>query len=195
MSFASVRAASRLVDLYSAVLRAAAFSAVLLAAASLLLPPALAAQDGNAPVILDHADSLVGLEIGGDEFIVLAPGSAGSTVAQILFVAFLIVAGERIRAAVKSDPVVDVKFVRAAAPKPRRFFSSTSFIPSSAQEQRAAAPWTQGQSIHLLQLQLAGGRLQRQRRLQLQQRPQPAQTASLRIPAIAVWCARIPPST
>jgi protein TonB len=43
---------------------------------------------------------------------------AGSTVAQILFVAFLIVAGERIRAAVKSEPVVDVKFVRAAAPKP-----------------------------------------------------------------------------
>lgn len=43
---------------------------------------------------------------------------AGSTVAQVLFVAFLIVAGERIRAAVKSDPVVDVKFVRAAAPKP-----------------------------------------------------------------------------
>jgi len=43
---------------------------------------------------------------------------AGSTVAQILFVAFLIVAGERIRAAVKSEPVVDVKFVRPAAPKP-----------------------------------------------------------------------------
>ena len=43
---------------------------------------------------------------------------AGSTLVQILFVAFLIVAGERIRAAVKSDPVVDVKFVRAAAPKP-----------------------------------------------------------------------------
>jgi len=43
---------------------------------------------------------------------------AGSTVVQILFVAFLIVAGERIRAAVKSEPVVDVKFVRAAAPKP-----------------------------------------------------------------------------
>jgi protein TonB len=43
---------------------------------------------------------------------------AGSTVAQVLFVAFLIVAGERIRAAVKSDPVVDVKFVRAMAPKP-----------------------------------------------------------------------------
>ncbi|MEY2668428.1 MAG: hypothetical protein RJA59_1066 [Pseudomonadota bacterium] len=43
---------------------------------------------------------------------------AGSTVAQVLFVAFLIVAGERIRAAVKSEPVVDVKFVRAAAPKP-----------------------------------------------------------------------------
>jgi periplasmic protein TonB len=43
---------------------------------------------------------------------------AGSTVVQILFVAFLIVAGERIRAAVKSEPVVDVKFVRAAPPKP-----------------------------------------------------------------------------
>jgi periplasmic protein TonB len=43
---------------------------------------------------------------------------AGSTVVQILFVAFLIVAGERIRAAVKSEPVVDVKFVKAAAPKP-----------------------------------------------------------------------------
>ncbi len=43
---------------------------------------------------------------------------AGSTVVQILFVAFLIVAGERIRAAVKSEPVVDVKFVRPAAPKP-----------------------------------------------------------------------------
>ncbi len=43
---------------------------------------------------------------------------AGSTVAQVLFVAFLIVAGERIRAAVKSEPVVDVKFVKAAAPKP-----------------------------------------------------------------------------
>ena len=43
---------------------------------------------------------------------------AGSTVAQVLFVAFLIVAGERIRAAVKSDPVVDVKFVRTAAPPP-----------------------------------------------------------------------------
>lgn len=43
---------------------------------------------------------------------------AGSTVVQILLVAFLIVAGERIRAAVKSEPVVDVKFVRPAAPKP-----------------------------------------------------------------------------
>ena len=43
---------------------------------------------------------------------------AGSTVAQIILVAFLIVAGERIRAAVKSEPVVDVKFVRTAAPKP-----------------------------------------------------------------------------
>jgi len=43
---------------------------------------------------------------------------AGSTVAQILFVAFLIVAGERIRAAAKSEPVVAVKFVKAAAPKP-----------------------------------------------------------------------------
>jgi protein TonB len=43
---------------------------------------------------------------------------AGSTVVQILFVAFLIVAGERIRAAVKSEPVVEVKFVKAAAPKP-----------------------------------------------------------------------------
>lgn len=43
---------------------------------------------------------------------------AGSTVVQILFVAFLIVAGERIRAAVKSDPVVDVKFVRTAPPPP-----------------------------------------------------------------------------
>ncbi len=43
---------------------------------------------------------------------------AGSTVAQILLVAFLVVMGERIRAAVKSDPVVDVKFVRAAPPKP-----------------------------------------------------------------------------
>jgi len=43
---------------------------------------------------------------------------AGSTVAQILFVAFLVVAGERIRAAVKSEPVVEVKFVKAAAPRP-----------------------------------------------------------------------------
>ena len=43
---------------------------------------------------------------------------AGSTVAQVLFVAFLIVAGERIRAAVKSEPIVEVKFVKAAAPKP-----------------------------------------------------------------------------
>jgi periplasmic protein TonB len=43
---------------------------------------------------------------------------AGSTLVQVLFVAFLIVAGERIRAAVKSEPVVDVKFVRPAAPKP-----------------------------------------------------------------------------
>jgi protein TonB len=43
---------------------------------------------------------------------------AGSTVVQILFVAFLIVAGERIRAAVKSEPVVDVKFVRTAPPPP-----------------------------------------------------------------------------
>jgi protein TonB len=43
---------------------------------------------------------------------------AGSTVAQVLFVAFLVVAGERIRAAVKSEPVVEVKFVKAAAPKP-----------------------------------------------------------------------------
>ena len=43
---------------------------------------------------------------------------AGSTVAQILFVAFLVVAGERIRAAAKSEPVVAVKFVKAAAPKP-----------------------------------------------------------------------------
>jgi len=43
---------------------------------------------------------------------------AGSTVIQILFVAFLIVAGERIRAAVKSEPVVEVKFVKAAAPRP-----------------------------------------------------------------------------
>ena len=42
---------------------------------------------------------------------------AGSTVAQILFVAFLIVAGERIRAAAKSEPVVAVKFVKAAAPQ------------------------------------------------------------------------------
>jgi protein TonB len=43
---------------------------------------------------------------------------AGSTVAQVLFVAFLVVAGERIRAAAKSEPVVEVKFVKAAAPKP-----------------------------------------------------------------------------
>ncbi|HVP69536.1 MAG TPA: energy transducer TonB [Anaeromyxobacteraceae bacterium] len=43
---------------------------------------------------------------------------AGSTVAQILFVAFLIVAGERIRAAVKSEPVVEVKFVKTAPPRP-----------------------------------------------------------------------------
>jgi periplasmic protein TonB len=42
----------------------------------------------------------------------------GSTIAQVLFVAVLVVAGERIRAAVKSDPVVEVKFVKAAAPKP-----------------------------------------------------------------------------
>jgi lipopolysaccharide export system protein LptA len=44
----------------------AALAAAVLAAASLLLPPALTAQDGNAPVILDRADSLVGLEIGGE---------------------------------------------------------------------------------------------------------------------------------
>ena len=44
---------------------------------------------------------------------------AGSTVAQVLFVAFLIVAGERIRAAVKSEPVVDVKFVRTPPPSLR----------------------------------------------------------------------------
>jgi len=43
---------------------------------------------------------------------------AGSTIVQILFVAFLIVAGERIRAAVKSEPVVEVKFVKAAPPRP-----------------------------------------------------------------------------
>lgn len=43
---------------------------------------------------------------------------AGSTVAQVVFVAFLVVAGERIRAAAKSEPVVEVKFVKAAAPKP-----------------------------------------------------------------------------
>ena len=43
---------------------------------------------------------------------------AGSTIIQILFIAFLIVAGERIRAAVKSEPVVEVKFVKAAAPRP-----------------------------------------------------------------------------
>jgi len=43
---------------------------------------------------------------------------AGSTVTQILFVALLIVAGERIRAAVKSEPVVEVKFVKAAPPRP-----------------------------------------------------------------------------
>ena len=43
---------------------------------------------------------------------------AGSTVVQILFVAFLVIAGERIRAAVKTEPVVDVKFVKAAPPRP-----------------------------------------------------------------------------
>ena len=43
---------------------------------------------------------------------------AGSTVVQIVLVAFLIVAGERIRAAVKSEAVVEVKFVKQAAPKP-----------------------------------------------------------------------------
>jgi len=43
---------------------------------------------------------------------------AGSTAVQILFVAFLIVAGERIRAAVKSEPVVEVKFVKTAPPRP-----------------------------------------------------------------------------
>jgi protein TonB len=42
----------------------------------------------------------------------------GSTAVQIVFVAFLIVAGERIRAAVKSEPVVEVKFVKAAPPRP-----------------------------------------------------------------------------
>jgi protein TonB len=43
---------------------------------------------------------------------------AGSTVAQVVFVAFLVVAGDRIRAAAKSEPVVAVKFVKAASPKP-----------------------------------------------------------------------------
>lgn len=43
----------------------AALTAVVLAV-SVMFPPALAAQRENAPVILDHADSLVGLEIGGE---------------------------------------------------------------------------------------------------------------------------------
>jgi protein TonB len=42
----------------------------------------------------------------------------GSTVTQIAFVAVLVFAGERIRAAVKSEPVVEVKFVKAATPRP-----------------------------------------------------------------------------
>jgi len=42
----------------------------------------------------------------------------GSTVTQIAFVALLILAGERIRAAVKSEPLVEVKFVKALAPRP-----------------------------------------------------------------------------
>lgn len=42
----------------------------------------------------------------------------GSSVVQVLFVLLIIVMGERIRAAVKSDPVVEVKFVKAAPPPP-----------------------------------------------------------------------------
>ena len=42
----------------------------------------------------------------------------GSTLAQVAFVAVLILAGERIRAAVKSEPVVEVKFVKSAVPRP-----------------------------------------------------------------------------
>jgi protein TonB len=43
---------------------------------------------------------------------------AGSSVVQVLLVLFVIVMGERIRAAVKSEPVVEVKFVKAALPPP-----------------------------------------------------------------------------
>jgi hypothetical protein len=58
----------------------------------------------------------------------------GSTVAQVLLVAFLVVAGERIRAAVKSDPVVDVKFVRPAA----REAAAAAATAAGGQEEAAA---------------------------------------------------------